>query len=296
MSLVFRRNASFFGNLGESITKIVPKPHKFFKITKPFGFEQPPIHSKDIPKKPWLTKENINVPKRIWDFYFDGITRRTRVNNIQKELAYGGMYDFHVYMRTKGRLFEAPISYFKKEKSLFFPNFKVRTFKDNTVDIMDVLKKANVTLLKVYSTDSGKDMLADYFKIPNSDDQYLSKTGIQQFHKSFPKSQIVELVLSEKWSTHFVHTFVTPNKIKADLPESQYDKYLVALRESVLPRNDREKLLMTNTYAGFVYLIDDSYRIRWAGCGLPEEKEVQSLWKALKGLEKEAGRKLVKSR
>ncbi|KAG7700203.1 hypothetical protein KL930_000891 [Ogataea haglerorum] len=296
MSLTSKRHASFFGNLGDNISKIVPKPHRFFKVTKPFGFEKPPVHLRDLPRKKWLTKENLNVPKRIWDFYFDGITRRTRVDKIQKELAYGGMYDFHVYMKTKGRLFEAPVSFFKRDKSLFFPNFLARTLSERNVELMDVLKQAKVTVLKVYSADSGKEMVADYFKIPNSDDSYLSKTGIDEFHKSFPQSQIVELLLSEKWSNHFVHTYVTPRKLRAEIPESQHDKFLVALRDAVLSREDREKLLMTNTYAGYVYLIDDSFRIRWVGCGQPDEKEVQGLWKALKGLERETGRKLVKTR
>ncbi|ODV87603.1 hypothetical protein CANARDRAFT_6127 [[Candida] arabinofermentans NRRL YB-2248] len=279
--------SGIFGNLGETITSIVPKAHSYFKVTKPFGFENPPIHLKDIPKKPWLTKQNLNFPKRIWDFYFDGVTRKTRVAKIQKDLAYGGLYDFHVYMRTKGRLFEAPISYFKRERSKYFPNFKVKSLTGSNVELMDVLSKSKISILRVYATESGLEMTDDYLKIPNSQDNYLSEQGLSLLKQEYPNTQIVELVLSENWSKHFIHTFITPSKLRSQIPKVQHSNYLIAMRDQVLPRSDRDQILMSNTYAGYIYLIDESFKIRWVGCGLPEPKEVKGLWKAVKGLERE---------
>ena len=293
---IFRRNAGFFGNLGQSMSKIVPKPHKYFKIAKPFGFAKPPVRLQDQETKPFFTLENLNIPKKIWNFYFDGITRRTRVEAIQKDLAYGGMYDFHVYTRTKGRLFEAPISFFRKDRALYFPNFRVKSLEGKRMDLLDALDKAKLTILRVYSTDAGFEMTNDYFKIKDSEDTYMSSTGIKVFSQEYPEAQIVELVLSENASKHFIHTFVTPGKLLQQRPKEQHDKYLIARRDSVLTRDDREKLLMTNAYSGYIYLIDQSYKRRWAGSGWPTAAEVDGLWKAVKGILKENTLRLNKNK
>ncbi|KAG0676929.1 Mitochondrial ATPase complex subunit atp10 [Pichia californica] len=292
---VFTRNAGFLGNLGQSMAKIVPKPHKYFKIAKPFGFSKPPTRLKDTKSESILTWENLNLPKKLWNFYFDGITRRTRVEAIQKDLAYGGMYDFHVYTKTKGRLFESPISYFRKDRSLFFPNFRVKSLTGKRMDLMDVLDKAKLSILRVYSTDAGYEMTNDYFKIKDSEDNYMTNSGLEVFKQEYPGAQIVEVILSENASKHFIHTFITPGKVSQQRPEEQHDKYLIARRDTVLSRDDREKLLLTNAYSGYIYIVDSSYKIRWAGSGWPTETEVIGLWKAVRSLLKEAAMKLNKN-
>lgn len=293
---IFARNAGFFGNLGQSMAKIVPKPHKYFKIAKPFGFSRPPVRLKDTKSESFFTLENLNFPKRLWNFYFDGITRRTRVEAIQKDLAYGGMYDFHVYTKTKGRLFEAPVSFFRKERALYFPNFRVKSLSGKRMDLMDALDKAKVSILRIYSTDAGYEMTNDYFKIKNSEDNYMTSTGIEVFKQEYPKAQIIEVVLSENASKHFIHTFITPGKLLSQRPPCQHDNYLIARRDSVLSRDDREKLLLTNAYSGYIYVIDSSYKIRWAGSGWPTETEVNGLWKAVRGLLKEDAMRLNKTK
>lgn len=287
MQKTFIRNAGFFGNLGQNMAKIVPKQHMFFQIKKPFGFDERPVKTLQKESKPILTWENLNLPKKLWDFYFDGITRRTRVEAIQKDLAYGGMYDFHVFTKTKGRLFESPPSYFRADKALYFPNIRGKTLTGKRMDLLDIIDKSKITILRVYSTDAGFEMTNDYFKVPNSEDSYLTDTGIKVFQQEFPNAQIVEIILSENVSKHLVHTFVTPAKVAKTRPEVQHERYLIAMRDSVLSRNDREKLLLTNGYSGYVYVLDPNYKIRWAGSGWPTANEVTTLWKSVKHLLKE---------
>lgn len=283
----FKRNAGFFGNLGQNMAKIVPKPHLFFQIKKPFGFVERPVKTLEVESKPIFTLENLNLPKKLWDFYFDGITRRTRVEAIQKDLAYGGMYDFHVFTKTKGRLFESPPSYFRADKALYFPNIRGKTLTGKRMDLLDIIDKSKITILRVYSTDAGFEMTNDYFKVPNSQDNYLSETGNRVFEQEFPNAQIVEIILSENISKHLVHTFVTPAKVAKTRPACQHERYLIAMRDTALSRNDREKLLLTNGYSGYVYVLDSNYKIRWAGSGWPVENEVTTLWKSVRHLLKE---------
>jgi len=264
-------------------------------VSKPFGFSKPPVRLRDQKSEPLLTLDNLNIPKKIWNFYFDGITRRTRVEAIQKDLAYGGMYDFHVYTRTKGRLFEAPMSYFRRDKALYFPNFRAKSLSGKRMDIMDALDKAKLSILRVYSTDAGYEMTNDYFKIKNSNDNYMSETGINVFKQEYPNVQILELVLSENASKHFIHTFVTPGKLLQQRPKEQHDKYLIARRDTVLSRDDREKLLLTNAYSGYIYIVDSSYKIRWAGSGWPTDAEVEGLWKSVRNLLKEDSMRVTKA-
>jgi len=41
----------------------------------------------------------------------------------------------------------------------------------------------------------------------------------------------------------------------------------------------REPLGLTNKHVGFVYLLDENLRIRWAGCGFARPEEQESLVK-----------------
>ncbi|QPG73028.1 hypothetical protein FOA43_000332 [Brettanomyces nanus] len=282
-----RRNISLFGNLGESISHILPKDHVYFKVKRPIGFHDRPVHIADAPQDSRFTKENLNIPKRMWDFYFDGVTRKTRVRKIQKEMAYGGMYDFHVYNKTKGRLFAAPPSYFRQDKALFFPNFPVKTITGDQTELIDLFRSCKATVLRVFSTQTGAKMTNDYFQIPEAQDSYLSNTGVQNLHQTYPNAQIVEMILSETWPKYLMHTHISAGKLKSTIPESQYDKFLFAMRDDVLEREDREKLLMTNLYSGYVYVIDNSSKIRWIGSGWPDQHEVEGLWKAVRGVSKE---------
>lgn len=260
----------------------------YFKVTRPVGLKERPVPLKDVKKEGYLTSANLNIPRRIWDFYVDGTARKARVRKIQKEMAYGGMYDIHVYNKTKGRLFAGPVSYFKRDKSLFFPNFGVSTLTGQEREIMDLFGDAKATVLRVFSTATGTKMTEDYFKIPDSQDSYLTKEGLKQFQQTYPEAQLAELVLSDTWLKGIVYQKLSTGKRRKDVPEPLWESYVTAIQEEVLDREVREKLLMTNHYAGYVYVIDNDCKVRWVGSGLPTPEEIKGLWKAVRGVSREA--------
>lgn len=287
MSFIQKRSLSLFGDLGDNVSKIVAKEHVFFKVKRPIGFREKPIHVSEQLKKKGQTK-SISLPRKIWNFYFDGVTRKTRVKQLQKEMAYGGFYDFHVYNKTKGRLFGCPPSYFKREKALYFPNFRVKKLDGGQIELMDAFARSACTILRVFSTQSGAQMTRDYFKIPGSSDSYLSDSGIKIFDQSYPNAQISQIILSESWVKYLMHVFVSTGKLRKMVPKELHDNFFVAMRDDVLQLNDRQKLLMTNVYSGYIFVIDNSSRVRWIGSGWPEKEDVSGLWRAVKGVSHEA--------
>jgi len=80
---------------------------------------------------------------------------------------------------------------------------------------------------------------------------------------------------------------VSGPKLRQLLPESLHGRFLCAMRDAVLSMEDRERLLMTNLYSGYVYLLDNSSRIRWVGSGWPEGDEVTNMWNAVRGVSRE---------
>ncbi len=269
--------------------KIVPKDHVYFKVKRPVGLKEKPKHLSGLSETRSVTKESLNIPRKIWNFYFDGVTRKTRVSKIEKEMAYGGLYDFHVYNKTKGRLFAAPPSYFKRDKALYFPNFAVRTLTGEQEELIDLVGKSKATILRVFSTQTGEKMTKDYFNVANSAENYLADPGTKQLQQSYPDAQILQLMLSDSWIKYLLHVYVSSPKIKQLFPESLHDKFLFAMRDDVLSMEDRERLLMTNLYSGYVYVLDNSSRIRWVGSGWPKSDEITRLWKAVRGVCKEVG-------
>ncbi|KAF6011131.1 hypothetical protein HII12_002725 [Brettanomyces bruxellensis] len=282
-----RRLLSLFGNIGGSMKKIVPKDHVYFKVKRPVGLKEKPKHLSKVSKGKHLTKEDLNIPRKIWNFYFDGVTRKTRVSKIEKEMAYGGMYDFHVYNKTKGRLFAAPPSYFKREKALYFPNFAVRSLANDQKELLDLVAGSKATILRVFSTRTGEEMTKEYFKVPDSEESYLADLGIDQLKQSYPDAQILQLMLSDSWIKYLLHVYVSGPKLRQLVPESLHERFLFAMRDDVLSMEDRERLLMTNLYSGYVYVLDNSSRIRWVGSGWPEGDEVTKMWNAVRGVSRE---------
>lgn len=90
---------------------------------------------------------------------------------------------------------------------------------------------------------------------------------------SNPHFQYVQVNLQENILKAFlVNLFV--GQLRETVPPELHDTYLVSTQNMEYVR---EALGMTNSKVGYVYLIDENLRIRWAACAEPTQEEIQAL-------------------
>jgi ATPase complex subunit ATP10 len=69
-----------------------------------------------------------------------------------------------------------------------------------------------------------------------------------------------------------VNLFV--RQLREAVPRELHDTYLISTQNM---EYIREPLGMTNSQVGYVYLVDENLRIRWAACAEPTQEEIQAL-------------------
>jgi ATPase complex subunit ATP10 len=79
-------------------------------------------------------------------------------------------------------------------------------------------------------------------------------------------------------------------RMRQKLPAEQHNKYFLVRKG--LTDGLREAIGMMNSKVGYVYLLDDHCRIRWAGSGPAEEWEIESLNNGLLRLVEEKRKRL----
>ncbi len=90
---------------------------------------------------------------------------------------------------------------------------------------------------------------------------------------SDPRFQFVQVNLQENVLKAFLVSMYV-SSLRRKIPPALHPTYLLSTQNM---EYIREPLGMNNKHLGFVYLLDQEQRIRWAGGGLAEPEEVASL-------------------
>lgn len=168
----------------------------------------------------------------------------------------------------QGKSFVAPPRLFKAELSLFFPNFHGQTL------LKDDKTPRNTTPLL-----TGKASIVCVFS---------SRWAEQQIHTWITKAEnpaLHDVIAQTGNQAQFVHVNYEPNAGKAWLikffmgglrkmfNEDAWGRYFLVRRG--ITDHIRESIGLLNASVGYVYLVDQHCRIRWAGSGnsTPEERE-----------------------
>ncbi|ODV93667.1 hypothetical protein PACTADRAFT_51435 [Pachysolen tannophilus NRRL Y-2460] len=265
------------GKLSKTIKNTTPPPFKVVSIVKPVGSKQQPLASKNS------QPETQSLWQSIKDT-FDAEKREKRQAQLEREIAVGGFYDMQNYTKTQGKIFLPPVSYFKADKSLYFPNVIAKNLNNEMVHTTNLFK-GKTTILRVFSSLEGEIRNRGFFQISNSNDSFLSSTGLIKLNELYPNTQIVELNLSENNLKHLFVNLAVRN-LKTTIPEKRKHSYLIGHR-SDLTSEVKDELMMKNVYTCFIYVIDKDCKIRWLTCGRSNQKEYDMLWKCVKGLNEE---------
>lgn len=233
-------------------------------ITKPFGYEEPIFLNK-------LNEHSISET-------FSKESRERRQKEIDYDLQHSPFYDSKSFANTHGKIFLPPISFFKQSKSLYFPNFEGYTLLKNKRQLYDVLKN-KVTILRMSSAISGENCTNSYVQ------DYLSGSGYEQFKGKYPHSQIVDINIPQSWIKG-LFVSLAKNNIRNMIPPARHDLYFV-LSHKLFTGDVKRTLKCDNACSGYLYILDETGKIRWATSGMTDEEESAVLWRSMRALEKE---------
>jgi len=92
-------------------------------------------------------------------------------------------------------------------------------------------------------------------------------------YSSNPLYQVVQVNLQENLLKSFL-VKVFSNSLRSTVPRELQPTYLVSSQNMEYLR---DPMGLTNSKVGYVYLIDENLKIRWAGCADAKLEEVQAL-------------------
>ncbi|KIK80442.1 hypothetical protein PAXRUDRAFT_833521 [Paxillus rubicundulus Ve08.2h10] len=216
-------------------------------------------------QRPLGVKERPVAHTKTWEDtrkeLMDQDTRLQQRKHLISEATKGYFTDLNATRRHGGKTWIAPNVMIRVNKALYFPDIsgsRIDTrVKTHTTDIcqgrVSVIAMLSTRMSEVHAKGFASPTNARYFSNPLY--QYV-QINLQE---NLLKSWLVSLFLSS---------------IAKTVPEELHPTYLVS-NQSV--EYIREPLGMTNKHIGYVYLVDENLKVRWAGCADAKAEEIQAL-------------------
>ncbi|WEW61633.1 Mitochondrial ATPase complex subunit atp10 [Emydomyces testavorans] len=250
-----------------------PKP-----LTHPLGLPYPPEigqHTGIDRRTLWQRKDEFTSREKQ-------IERRIR---LAKEFSKPYFREWTRMRYHKGKTFLSNPRLFKADKALYFPNLFGRT-----LDRLNPLKHTTPVL-------QGKVSVVSIFSSLWAERQAASFVGLKQnstLHRMIQEAnaiaQKVEINVEDNWlKALLIRSFM--GSIRRKLPEAQHGRYFLVT--TGFTDFLKEQIGVMNGKVGYVYLLDDACRIRWAGSSVATPVEMESLNNGLRRLIEEKRRTKV---
>ncbi|KAJ3481526.1 hypothetical protein NLI96_g7600 [Meripilus lineatus] len=214
-------------------------------LQRPLGVREPPT----------------TEPKSWKDEMLNQETRMDHRRKLVKEATKGYFTDLNATRRHGGKTWIAPRVLIREDKSLYFPDIAGSTLEEGV--------KAHTTTLCL-----GKVSVVSFLSSKISEIQnklFIEPT--QTEYSSHPSFQHIQINLQENILKSLLVSLFT-SSIRKTIPKEQWGHYLVSNQSMDYIRDD---LGITNRHVGYVFLVDQRCRIRWAGCADPMPEEVEAL-------------------
>ncbi|OAK98806.1 hypothetical protein IQ06DRAFT_23688 [Phaeosphaeriaceae sp. SRC1lsM3a] len=243
----------------------VPKP-----LGRPIGFRDPP--------QPGQNTGTVKVKKD-----YSGMTFRER-NLAKREVLveqWGTNYfrDFkNIRKYRSGKTFMANSRIFKREAAMYFPNFRGDSLAEKGADTTNVLK-GKISVVNVYSSQWGEAQAQTF----------TGKKVNPALHQLLAQSphvvQMVDINIEEnKLKSWIVSMFSW--RLRSSKPKDDWAKYFLV--KDQVSEKLRETIGLLNGRVGYVYIVDQDCKIRWAGSGNAEGSEMDDLNRGVAKLVAEA--------
>ena len=173
-----------------------------------------------------------------------------------------------------GKTFLSPPRLIRREKALYFPNLRGYTLA-NPHEIGDTTS-ALLGKVSIVSLFSGK-WAADQTRTFLKDKEFEGQWGLM----AGGGAQRVDINVEDDWMKAWI-VRMSLGGIKRLRPEEEWGRYFVVRRG--FNSNVKQCLGIANGKVGYVYLVDEDCKIRWAACGEAAEGEHEGLARGVRKL------------
>jgi ATPase complex subunit ATP10 len=177
---------------------------------------------------------------------------------------------------SKGKSFISPSRLFRAEKALYFPNLHGRTLeksrgpRDTTPLLQD-----KISVLSIFSGAWAENQAASFVE-PGQNPQLHSI-----INRNVGRAQLVRINIEENSLKAFLIQLFMPN-LRRTVTKQEWSRYFLVRKG--LTTELRDSIGFLNSKVGYTYLLDSKCRIRWAGSGVADEDERQSLVRGVRRL------------
>ncbi|KDN42958.1 hypothetical protein RSAG8_06484, partial [Rhizoctonia solani AG-8 WAC10335] len=182
--------------------------------------------------------------------------------HLVKQVTRGYFHDFHKLKHHGGKMWIAPRVLIREDKALYFPDIKGVSLDNRSTVHTTTACTGRITLLSVLST-----------KISELHAQSFVEQTLER-HKGNKNFQYMQINLQENLLKSWLIS-LSLSSLRSTVPPEFQSTYLLSSQNMEYLR---VPLGMENKHIGYTYLLDDSLKVRWAGCGFarPEESEALS--------------------
>lgn len=216
-------------------------------------------------QRPLGVRERPTTQVKTWaqtrEELMDQEKRLEKRHHLVKEATKGYFTDLNATRRHGGKTWIAPRVMIREDKASYFPDITGTPLNSSTKSHTTLLCSGKVSVVAMLSSKISEIQTANF----------IDPTFAE--YKPHPAFQYIRINLQENLLKSLLVSLFTSG-IRKTLPEDQWGKYLVSSQNIEYIRDD---LGMTNRHIGYVYLLDEQCRIRWAGCADPKPEEVEAL-------------------
>lgn len=243
----------------------VPRP-----LGRPIGFHHPPQPGQNTGEK--------KVQKDYSGMSFSERNLAKRADLVEK---WGTNYfrDFkNIRKYRSGKTFMANPRIFKKEAALYFPNLHGETLKEKNADTTNVLK-GKISVINIYSSAWGEAQVQTF----------TSKKANPSLHEILSQNpetaQMIDINIEENSVKAWIIALFQW-RLRLQRRREDWGKYFVV--RTGVSQLIRETIGLLNGRVGYVYLVDQECKIRWAGSANAEGTEAEDLTRGVRKLVEDA--------
>jgi len=208
---------------------------------------------------------------------FDKNKREQGRKRLQEEMKKGHFDDFKQLRDTRGKLFRGspsllPIS----STSVRFPHVRLTDGKEDYQSITGIFDSPKKALFVCVACREGAQPMIDAWTGPVDD--WFSKQARKDESFGIVEMSVVDSFVMSMWP---FRSFLKQSGVEG--------RYSGVDASSVFLFRGRDGFqdvldMFENRLIGYVYLVDSDRRIRWRGCGFPEEDELKHVLQATQAL------------
>ncbi|KAI3613157.1 f1f0 atp synthase assembly protein atp10 [Moniliophthora roreri] len=191
---------------------------------------------------------------------------RERKHLVKEGFTKGYFHDLNATRRHGGKTWIAPKVLIREDRALYLPEIAGKCLEDSSMKHTTTMCLGKITLLSLLSTKISELHSQSFTSLALG--RYLPSSATQH-----PLLQHIKLNTQSNTLKAFLLTLLT-RSLRAATPAHERPFYLLSSQNLEYLR---EPLGIDNDRVGYVYLIDEELRIRWAGCADATLEEAKAL-------------------